>query len=163
MRNLLVTCGLLLLTASSLAQGKRLWVLRSPGEMVEYDPATFAAKQTVKVPAEAMKSPESVRVNRAGTNFICDTGTAAAGGRRCCVGAQSLALEWAQRDHDRSRGDARGKCYGIESGDHGDRRRCHFFRRTADIYFGLRTRRGGCSARAWIFRRSRPGRRGGLI
>ncbi len=66
MRNLLVTCGLLLLTASSLAQGKRLWVLRSPGEMVEYDPATFAVKQTVKVPAEAMKSPESIWVNRAG-------------------------------------------------------------------------------------------------
>ena len=53
-------------TTPVLAQGKRLWVLRSPGEMVEYDPATFAVKQTVKVPAEAMKSPESVRVNRVG-------------------------------------------------------------------------------------------------
>src|ERR1700686_3484160 len=31
MRKLLATCGLLLLTASSLAQGKRLWVLRAAG------------------------------------------------------------------------------------------------------------------------------------
>jgi len=66
MRNLLVSCGLLLLTASSLAQGKRLWVLRAPGEMVEYDPATFAVKQTVKVPAEAMQSPERISINRMG-------------------------------------------------------------------------------------------------
>jgi hypothetical protein len=58
--------GLLLLTAPSLAQGKRLWVLRAPGEMVEYDPATFAVKQTVKLPAEAMQSPGSVSVNRLG-------------------------------------------------------------------------------------------------
>ena len=67
MRNILqfIIC-FVLLTAPSLAQGKRLWVLRAPGEMVEYDPATFAVKQTVKVPAEAMKSPESIRVNRAG-------------------------------------------------------------------------------------------------
>jgi hypothetical protein len=66
MRKLLATCGLLLLTASSLAQGKRLWVLRAAGEMVEYDPATFAVKQTVKVPAEAAQSPGNVSVNRVG-------------------------------------------------------------------------------------------------
>ena len=59
-------CGLLLLTASALGQGKRLWVLRAPGEMVEYDPATFAVKQTVKVPAEAVQSPGNVQVNRLG-------------------------------------------------------------------------------------------------
>ena len=29
-------------------RSKRLWVLRAPGEMVEYDPATFAVKQRVK-------------------------------------------------------------------------------------------------------------------
>lgn len=58
--------GLLLLTAPLLGQGKRLWVLRAPGEMVEYDPATFEAKQTVKVPAETLQSPDKVRVNRAG-------------------------------------------------------------------------------------------------
>jgi hypothetical protein len=58
--------SLLLLTAPLLAQGKRLWVLRAPGELVEYDPATFAVKQTVKVPAEAMQSPERVSINRVG-------------------------------------------------------------------------------------------------
>jgi hypothetical protein len=56
----------LVLSLSALAQGKRLWVLRAPGEMVEYDPATFAVKQTVKVPAEALQSPQSIQVNRLG-------------------------------------------------------------------------------------------------
>jgi len=58
--------SVLLITTPSLAQGKRLWVLRSPGEMVEYDPATFAVKQTVKVPAEVVQAPEKVRVNHLG-------------------------------------------------------------------------------------------------
>jgi len=49
-----------------LAQEKRLWILRSPGEMVEYDPATFAMKQTVKVPAEAVQSPQNLTVNHEG-------------------------------------------------------------------------------------------------
>ena len=61
-----VVCGILLLTSASVAQEKRLWVLRAPGQMVEYDPATFATKQTVKVPAEALQSPENVSVNRLG-------------------------------------------------------------------------------------------------
>jgi len=58
--------GLGLLTGTSLGQGRRLWILRSPGEMVEYDPATFAAKQTVKVPAAAVQTPGTVSVNRPG-------------------------------------------------------------------------------------------------
>ncbi len=49
-----------------MAQGKRLWVLHAPGEMTEYDPATFAAKQTVKVPAEVLGSPQSLSVNHLG-------------------------------------------------------------------------------------------------
>ena len=57
---------LLLLSASLFAQGKRLWVLRDPGEMLEYDPATFAVKQKVKVPAEAVKSAGSISVNHLG-------------------------------------------------------------------------------------------------
>ena len=48
------------------AQSPRLWVLRAPGEMVEYDAKSFAPKQTVKVPAEALKNPTSVQVNRLG-------------------------------------------------------------------------------------------------
>ncbi|HTW31554.1 MAG TPA: hypothetical protein VMD76_07750 [Candidatus Sulfotelmatobacter sp.] len=55
-----------LLSAPAMAQSKRLWVLRAPGEMVEYDSATFAVKQTVKVPAEAVKSPGRIAVNQAG-------------------------------------------------------------------------------------------------
>jgi len=49
-----------------LAQSKHLWVLRSSGEMVEYDPATFAAKEMVKVPAEALKNPAAISINRLG-------------------------------------------------------------------------------------------------
>ena len=56
----------LLIVAPVFAQSKRLWVLRTPGEMVEYDPGTFALKQKVKVPAEAMKSPANLSVNRLG-------------------------------------------------------------------------------------------------
>ncbi len=58
--------SLLLLAGPLLGQGTRLWVLRASGEMVEYDPATFAVKATVKVPAEAAASPQSAAVNRAG-------------------------------------------------------------------------------------------------
>src|SRR5580700_3943633 len=65
-KTLRVVGGLLLLTAPLLGQGKRLWVLRAPGEMVEYDATTFAVKQTIKVPPEAVQSPSSVRVNRTG-------------------------------------------------------------------------------------------------
>ncbi len=45
---------------------KRLWVLRAPGEAVEYNPATFAAMRPVKVPAEAVASPQKFSVNRLG-------------------------------------------------------------------------------------------------
>lgn len=58
--------SLLLLVAPLLGQGKRLWVLRGPAEMAEYDPATFELKQTVKVPVDLLQSPEKVRVNRVG-------------------------------------------------------------------------------------------------
>ena len=57
---------LLFLTIPLMAQDKHLWVLRAPGEMVEYDPSTFASKQTIKVPAEAVQAPRSVSVNRVG-------------------------------------------------------------------------------------------------
>ncbi len=55
-----------LFAGSLMAQSKRLWVLRAPGEMTEYDPATFATKRTVKVPAEAVGSPQNLSVNRSG-------------------------------------------------------------------------------------------------
>ncbi len=59
-------CVVPVLAASLAAQSQRLWVLRSPGEMVEYNPATFSAKQTVKVPAEAVSSPQNFFVNHLG-------------------------------------------------------------------------------------------------
>jgi hypothetical protein len=59
-------CVVLALSASLAAQGKRLWVLRPPGEMAGYDPATFTPKQTVKVPAEATASPQNFSVNHLG-------------------------------------------------------------------------------------------------
>jgi hypothetical protein len=66
MRKLSLVATIALLVSPLLAQGKYLWVLRAPGEMVEYDPATFAVKQTVKVPPEAVRSPDSVQLNRPG-------------------------------------------------------------------------------------------------
>src|SRR5580700_1249484 len=67
MRILIPTsCVLLLLATSLAAQSKRLWVVRAPGEAVEYDPATFAEKQTVKVSAEAVESPQNFSVNHLG-------------------------------------------------------------------------------------------------
>ena len=60
-----IACALLL-CAPSLAQEKRLWVLRVPGEMVEYDVKTFAVKQTVKVPPQALKTPGAIEVNHLG-------------------------------------------------------------------------------------------------
>ena len=59
-------CALVLLAASLAAQSTRLWVLRAPGEAVEYDAATFAEKQTVKVPAEAATAPQNFSVNHLG-------------------------------------------------------------------------------------------------
>jgi len=57
--------SIVLLSIALSAQTKRLWVLR-PGEMVEYDPATFAVKQTVKLPAEVAQSPLNISVNHLG-------------------------------------------------------------------------------------------------
>jgi hypothetical protein len=67
MRRLIPTFGAVLLFVASLAaQSKRLWVLRAPGQAVEYDPATFGEKQTVKVPAESLESPQDFSVNHFG-------------------------------------------------------------------------------------------------
>jgi hypothetical protein len=60
------SCAVLLLASSLAAQSKRLWVLRAPGQAVEYDPGTFAEKQIVKVPAEALESPQNFSVNHLG-------------------------------------------------------------------------------------------------
>jgi hypothetical protein len=72
-RVLQVLIGVILIALPSAAQTKRLWVLRSTGELVEYDPATFAAKQTVKLPAEAGRAPANVDVNHLGQTLFAPT------------------------------------------------------------------------------------------
>ncbi len=48
------------------AQTRHLWVLQSSGELVEYNPTTFAPKQRVKLPPEAVKSPANISINHLG-------------------------------------------------------------------------------------------------
>jgi hypothetical protein len=74
MLKLIAIVSVVLVFAASLAaQTKRLWVLRSPGEMVEYDPATFAARQAVKVPVEAVSSSQNLSVNHLGQMLFAAT------------------------------------------------------------------------------------------
>ena len=47
-------------------QNKRLWALRAPGEAVEYDAATFAEKQVVRIPSKVLDSPQNFLVNHLG-------------------------------------------------------------------------------------------------
>ena len=68
-----ILTGLILITVPLVAQTRHLWVLRSTGEMVEYDPATFAVKQTVKLPADAGRAPASVDVNHVGQILFAPT------------------------------------------------------------------------------------------
>lgn len=68
----------LLCAVPLMGQSKRLWVLRAPGEMVEYDPATFMAKPVatnppIKLPPEAVKSPLSLAVNHQGQILFSPT------------------------------------------------------------------------------------------
>ena len=63
---LLSACSVVLLLLPLAAQSKRLWVLKASGELVEYDPVTFVAKQTVKLPPEAVKSSAGISINRLG-------------------------------------------------------------------------------------------------
>ena len=51
---------------------KRLWVLRAPDEIVEYDPATFSPRNTVEVPPEVLDHPEWLSVS-AGGRILFDT------------------------------------------------------------------------------------------
>ena len=65
--------ALLLMSTPLFAQTKRLWVLQSSGEMVEYNPTTFAPKQHVKLSPEALKSPSSISINRQGQILFAPT------------------------------------------------------------------------------------------
>jgi hypothetical protein len=77
MRRVCLIAGMLLVALPLLAQSKRLWVLREPGEMVEYDLTTFAVKARVKVPAHALKSPENLSVNQPGEILLVPSTTPA--------------------------------------------------------------------------------------
>jgi hypothetical protein len=61
---LLLCCGAW--SGSALGQSRRLWVLKAPDTIVEYDPVTFAEKGTVKVPTAALESPAALQVNAKG-------------------------------------------------------------------------------------------------
>jgi len=74
-RVLQLSISVILVALPLVAQTKRLWVLRATGEMVEYDPGTFAAKQTVKLPSEAGRAPASVDVNHLGQILFAPTVT----------------------------------------------------------------------------------------
>lgn len=63
---LLSVLAALALAVSGFAQNKRLWVLTAPDLMVEYDPATFTPKQSIRVPAEVLKAPRILQVNHLG-------------------------------------------------------------------------------------------------
>ena len=66
---MLAHVALALASLNLLAQeqlNKRLWVLQEPDAIVEYDPATFASRQTQKIPPEIFKSPQDLQMNRKG-------------------------------------------------------------------------------------------------
>jgi hypothetical protein len=66
---MLALAALALASVNLLAQqqlNKRLWVLQEPNAVVEYDPATFAPRQTQKIPHEIFKSPQDLQMNRKG-------------------------------------------------------------------------------------------------
>ena len=148
-----VVAGLWLLTAPLLGQGKRLWVLRAPGEMVEYDPATFAVKQTVKVLAEAVENPLGLSVNHQGqilfvpiVNLFSRVGRSGSGtDMRPPRWSKASREKW--RPRDRTRRSTR-------------QLRRRGFRRTEHICSGLEIRRTGYRETDWTFRRRRPGKHG---
>jgi hypothetical protein len=69
-RLIVIIVSVVSLALSLAAQNKRLWVVRAPGEAVEYDPATFTEKQTVKIPLEAVASPQNLSINHLGQMLV---------------------------------------------------------------------------------------------
>ena len=65
--------ALLLIAFPLLAQSKRLWVLNSTGELIEYDPGTFAVKQHVKLSPQAAKLAAGVSINSQGQILFAPT------------------------------------------------------------------------------------------
>src|SRR5208282_260859 len=68
-RSTLAYTALAFASVTLLAQdqtNKRLWVLQKPGTIVEYDPVTFAPRQTQEIPPEIFKSPQDLQINQKG-------------------------------------------------------------------------------------------------
>jgi hypothetical protein len=65
-KRLIIVCLALTFSFPLVAQNKRIWILRAPGEAVEYDAATFAEKLVVKIPPEALASPQNFQINALG-------------------------------------------------------------------------------------------------
>src|ERR1700751_4320517 len=64
----LLRCLLVLACVSPAVSGqsRRVWVLKEPESIVEYDPATFAVKQTLKVPEDVLKAARILQINGKG-------------------------------------------------------------------------------------------------
>jgi len=102
-----------LLVASLDAQTeKRLWVLRAPDLLVEYDLRTFSARGTLSVPPRIIEHPEYLSINSSGQLLLqlpasveVTGGDTAAAGDRAWLwdgrGARELLLN--DRDRDGSR------------------------------------------------------------
>ena len=56
---------------SAQQSGKRLWVLQEPGMVVEYDLSTWAVLNTIRVPAEFLRDPDSLQINHDGQMLFC--------------------------------------------------------------------------------------------
>ncbi len=68
-----VASVLVLLAPLLNAQSKRLWALKEPDQIVEYDAVTFAPKQAVKVPPVALKAPHGLQINHRGQVLLAPT------------------------------------------------------------------------------------------
>lgn len=82
-----------------------IWVVRAPGEIVEYDSATFEARRTLPVPPRVVEHPEYLRVNARGQLlFSTPPGVEFGGGdivstsRRVWAWDGRQASEWARED-----------------------------------------------------------------
>jgi len=54
------------LSMQAMAQTARIWVIKEPGSMVEYDAATFAPRQTIPLPVEVPRAPAVLQANAQG-------------------------------------------------------------------------------------------------
>ena len=73
MQKFTLVCLALTFAVPLAAQNKHIWVLRAPGEAVEYDAATFAEKAVVKIPPEALAWPQNLQINALGQMLFAPT------------------------------------------------------------------------------------------